>query len=403
MADTRRVGLSSILPVEMIVLQGTPLCNLNCSYCDLSPVSRKLSHRMPIPMIGKLFSQIKQLGLLADEVSIVWHSGEPLSLPPEYYDEAIQLILALNNDGLRTPAKILFDFQTNATLIDDKWCDFFVRHRDHMRLGVSCDGPRELHDSMRVNWSGRGSHAQTVRGMDLLAERGIAFNVIAVVTAKTLAQPHDFFDFFLERADSLTDFHFNILANHADGGPQIGYSREDDRKYAEFYHAMLSLAHSPKGRNLPVRNFSQTLGRIRAAAGAQTVDFVRVGTAPLRQLNCDARGEITTFYAGLNAEFLANLYDDGKGLSLGNIEEQSLAEMLGGQKLERMMDDFDKSHHHCAQNCDYYAMCPGGFELTQLVENGAFASGETTECVIHVKTLTDAVATFVSDQLRQPA
>ncbi|PEQ10241.1 hypothetical protein B2G71_23380 [Novosphingobium sp. PC22D] len=387
----------------MIVLQGTPLCNLNCTYCDLSPASRKLSHRMPIPMIGELFSQIKQLELLADEVSIVWHSGEPLSMPPEYYDEAIDLVLALNNDGAGTPARITFDFQTNATLIDHEWCEFFQRHRDHLRLGVSCDGPRELHDPLRVNWSGRGSHTQAVRGMDLLAERGIEFNAIAVVTAETLAQPQEFFDFFLARADDLTDFHFNILANHADGGPQIGYSRNDTRKYAEFYRTMLSLAQSAKGRNLPVRNFSQTLGRIRAATAPQPTEFLRAGTAPLRQLNCDARGEITTFYAGLKAEFLADLYGDGKGLSLGNIEEQTLAEMLGGHKLERMMDDFGKSHRHCAQTCDYYAMCPGGFELTQLVENGAFASGETTECVIHVKTLTDAVATFVSAQLRQPA
>ncbi len=387
----------------MIVLQGTPLCNLNCTYCDLSPASRKLSHRMPIPMIGELFSQIKQLELLADEVSIVWHSGEPLSLPPEYYDEAIDLILALNFDGPGTPAGITFDFQTNATLIDENWCAFFDRHRDHLRLGVSCDGPRELHDPLRVNWSGRGSHAQTERGMDLLAERGIAFNAIAVVTAETLAQPQEFIDFFLARADVLTDFHFNILANHADGGPQIGYSRDDTQKYAEFYRAMLSLAQNAEGSKLPVRNFSQTLGRIRAATGPDAPDFVRLGTAPLRQLNCDARGEITTFYAGLNAEFLADLYGDGKGLSLGNIEKQTLAQMLGGDKLERMMDDFGKSHRHCAQSCDYYAMCPGGFELTQLVENGDFASGETTECVIHVKTLTDAVATFVSDQLRQPA
>lgn len=387
----------------MIVLQGTPLCNLNCTYCDLSPVSRKLSHRMPISMIGKLFSQIRQLELLADDISIVWHSGEPLSLPPEYYDEAIDLVLALNSDGAGTPARITFDFQTNATLIDNKWCEFFQRHRDYLRLGVSCDGPRELHDPLRVNWSGRGSHAQTVRGMDLLAERGIEFNAIAVVTADTLAQPQEFFDFFLARADSLTDFHFNILANHADGGSHIGYSRNDTRKYAEFYREMLSLAQSAEGSKLPVRNFSQTLGRIRAATGPQAADFVRVGTAPLRQLNCDARGEITTFYAGLNADFLADLYGDGKGLSLGNIEEQTLAQMLGGDKLERMMDDFGKSHRHCAQTCAYYDMCPGGFELTQLVESGAFASGETTECIIHVKTLTDAVATFVSDQLRQPA
>ena len=387
----------------MIVLQGTPLCNLNCTYCDLSPASRKLSHRMPISMIGTLFSQIKQLELLADEVSIVWHSGEPLSLPPEYYDEAIDLILALNRDGPGTPARITFDFQTNATLIDPKWCAFFHRHRDLLRLGVSCDGPRELHDPLRVNWSGRGSHTQTVRGMDLLAEHGIAVNAIAVVTAETLAQPEEFFDFFLARANDLTDFHFNILANHSDGGPQIGYSRDDSGQYADFYRSMLALSQSPKGRKLPIRNFSQTLGRIRTATGPHAVDFVRVGTAPLRQLNCDARGEITTFYAGLNAEFLADYYGDGKGLSLGNITQQTLTQMLSGNKLERMMDDFDKSHRHCAQTCDYYAMCPGGFELTQLVENGAFESGETTECVIHVKTLTDAVASFVSDQLRQPA
>jgi len=393
----------SLLPVELLVLQGTPLCNLNCGYCDLSIESRKQSHSMPIHTAVRLFEQLQTLDLLADKVSIVWHSGEPLTLPIDYYEDAINALLAKNeNHPTAKPRKLSFDFQTNGTLINQDWCDFFKSHEHHLRLGVSCDGPKALHDNARLNWSGRGSHNLTVRGMDLLAANGIPYNAIAVVTDATLDEVDAFYNFFNERSNELTDFHFNILANHQDGGDTIGYTNEDAIRYAEFYRRLISISENNTDHSLIVRNFSQTLGRIIAAGSERPPNFVSLATAPLRQLNCDAYGNITTFYAGLDKGYLPDAFGDGDGLSLGNINGRSLEKMLNEAKLGIMMSAFKDSHDHCMKTCDYYEVCTGGFELTQLSEKQSFSAGETTECLIHVKTLVDELVTNLSRSIDSP-
>lgn len=101
----------------------------------------------------------------------------------------------------------------------------------------------------------------------------------------------------------------------------------------------------------------------------------------------DAEGNITTFYAGLDIKTEIHRYGDGQGLGLGNIRTQPLADMLNSPKLAIIMSEFTACHKNCAAECDYYSVCPGGFELLQLSQNKT----ETTECVIHVKTLTDAL------------
>lgn len=394
----------SFRPVELLVLQGTPLCNLNCQYCDLSPASRKLKTSMTIDLIERLFLQLFEGGHFGPELTIVWHSGEPLTLAPDYYEEAIRRLLGLAERLGETAPRLRFDFQTNGLLIDERWCAFFARHRHHMDLGVSCDGPAELHDRYRQSWSGRGSHAQALRGMMLLEKHDIPYNVIAVVTADTLEMPDAFFDFFAQRAAHLTGFHFNILANSKDGGSGVGYAMEDRVRYHAFFRRLLALSRRGSGDgSLQIRNFSQTLGRILAANGESRPRYVAEASAPLRQLNLDALGNVTTFYAGLSIDTLPELYGDGIGFGLGNLHEMSLAKMLGTGKLERIVDDFAASTRHCEANCEYFDVCTGGFEIVKQLKHGRFDAGETLECVIHVKTLVDALLEDISEHLEHAA
>lgn len=397
-------ALYMLQPVELLVLQGTPFCNLNCDYCDLTPSSRRLRHVMPIEMIEQLFTQLSDGDHLGAAVTIVWHSGEPLTLPPSYYEEAITRLLRLRDALGGKGPELRFDFQTNGTLIDDRWCDFFERHAHHLNLGVSCDGPAELHDSERQNWAGRGTHALVLRGMELLEKRGIRYNAIAVITTRTLDDPEAFSRFFEARSESLTDFHFNLLASGNDGGQGVGYALEDQARYHLFFRTLLRLIREPSTRkSLKIRNFSQTLARIVAAQGDERPSYVAEGTAPLRQLNLDALGNVTTFYAGLSIDMLPDLYGDGQGFSLGNLNKMSLQEMLASKKLQRIMDDFAASTAHCASNCDYFDVCTGGFEIAKQVQHGRFDVGETTECVMHVKTLINAMLEDIGEHLEADA
>lgn len=384
---------ASAAPIELVVLQGTPFCNLNCTYCDLSAASRREKRRMPVETVERVFREIFGSGLaLAAEVTVIWHSGEPLTLDPGYYDACIDRILAIAE---HTPVTVRFDIQTNAVMIDDAWCDFFARHADHLRVGVSCDGPAAMHDAFRVNWGARASHARTVRGMDALARRGIRYKAIAVVTERTLADPDAFFDFFARRRHELRGFHFNILAEGGGREADLRYTASDRDRYYRFYRRLLDLCREREDGMFTIDNFTQGFARILVGQGAHAEE----STAPFKSLNVDARGNVTTFYAGLAVETEADRYGDGRGLGLGNIHETGLAEMASLPKLARMRTDFAASRAACEVACPYHAVCPGGFELTKLARHGRFDTDETPECVIHVKALADALLDDVDEHL----
>ena len=395
-------GLS---PAELIVLQGTSFCNLNCQYCDLSVESRRTKSAMTPRLVERFFTQLFESARLATEVTVLWHSGEPLTLPPSYYDETIRLILELKAKFALSHVSLRFGIQTNGVLIDEAWCSFFKRHEERLDLGVSCDGPDNLHDLYRLNWSDRSTHRQVVRGMDLLHQHGIKYKIIAVVTPATLQQPEAFYNFFFERREHLSGFHFNILAEANSSIPAFAYSAHDRSAYYSFYRRLLELnrqTHHP-GTEFDILNFSQAVSRILASRGAGAPRFFEQASAPLQALNLDARGNVTTFYAGLSVDTLRDAYGDGEGLSLGNICATSFEEMIRSEKLQRMMHDFARSARACAASCEYFSVCSGGFDILKKQSLGTFEASETVECLIHVKTLTDALLDDIGDHVESLA
>jgi len=405
MSNTISHPITALSPVELVVLQGTSFCNLNCKYCDLSVEGRQTKSSMGTAVIDRFFMELFQSGRAAPEVTILWHSGEPLTLPPSYYEDAIARILSLKDAVTSEGISLRFGIQTNGVLIDDNWCRFFARHANELDVGISCDGPDDLHDLFRVNWNGRTTHLQTLRGMDLLHRNGIKYKLIAVITRQTLRQPEQFFKFFFERREQLTGFHFNVLADGNSAYPDLAYSADARAAYYSFYRRLLSLSRVAYDHNQPfnILNFTQATARILTSRDTSGPSFFEQATAPLKSLNVDARGNITTFYAGLAIDTLRDLYGDGMGLSLGNIFETSFEDMIASEKLQRMIQDFALSKRACEMSCEYFSVCPGGFDLLKKQFLGSFDSCETTECLIHVKTLVDALLDDIEDHVKQPS
>jgi len=164
-------------PVGLVVLQSTGFCNIDCSYCYL-PDRAKPHQRMELATVAAAARLIFHGAVPDQEIDLVWHAGEPLTLPPDYYDQAIAIIEAARPESVR----IAYGIQSNGTLIDDAWIDFFERHS--VTLGISLDGPRDLHDSHRKYRSGAGSHDRAVAGIAKLQARGYPFHFIGVLTAR---------------------------------------------------------------------------------------------------------------------------------------------------------------------------------------------------------------------------
>src|SRR5262245_47824723 len=125
-------------PLELLVLQPTPFCNINCSYCYLP--DRQSTRRMSLDTLDQTFRWVFESGLVREPFTLLWHAGEPLVLPVSFYEVADDLLRRRNVTGIPT----LQSFQTNATLLDAEWCAYLRRADVH--LGVSVDGPHFLHD-----------------------------------------------------------------------------------------------------------------------------------------------------------------------------------------------------------------------------------------------------------------
>src|SRR5262249_20888822 len=159
----------------LLVLQPTPFCNINCSYCYLP--DRQSTRRMSAETLDRIFGWVFTSGLARAPFTLLWHAGEPLVLPVSFYETAAELLSRPNCDGI--PG--LHPFQPNAPVMAADWSPFL--RRPTPPPGVSVDGPDFLHDRYRRTRQGRGTLDRVLRGIHLLHEHGIPFEVITVLTA----------------------------------------------------------------------------------------------------------------------------------------------------------------------------------------------------------------------------
>src|SRR6185437_3229059 len=192
--------------IQLLVVQPTPFCNIDCRYCYLPDRTNKAV--VADSTLRNLFSQVFTSGWAEAGLSVVWHAGEPLVLPIAFYRRALALIDELKPAGL----SVTHSFQTNGTLLDDAWCDFLSEA--NINVGVSIDGPQRLHDKNRVTRSGRGTFDRTIAGVRRLRQHGVPFHVISVLTAESLAAPQEMFEFYAE--EGIDRVCFNVEESEGD-------------------------------------------------------------------------------------------------------------------------------------------------------------------------------------------
>ena len=154
-------------------------CNLDCKYCFFLSKDRLYgggSLRMEDDVLDAYVRQ-----LLAaqpnSEVNLAWQGGEPTLMGLDFFRRSIDLVAKYSKPG----QKILHTIQTNGVLLDDEWAAFFKAHG--FLVGLSIDGPRDMHDTYRVAKGGRGTFDQVKRAWDCLARHKVDVNILCTVHA----------------------------------------------------------------------------------------------------------------------------------------------------------------------------------------------------------------------------
>jgi uncharacterized protein len=167
-------------------------CNLDCTYCYYLHKEELLRQESGSRMAdGLLAEHIRQYieAQNGQEVVFSWQGGEPTLMGLDFFRRIVEL-----QDRFRKPfQKIENDLQTNGTLLDEQWAVFLKRHG--FLVGLSCDGPRDLHDHYRVNKGGKPTFDRVFAAAELLKKHKVPFNVLCVINRINARRPLDVYRF----------------------------------------------------------------------------------------------------------------------------------------------------------------------------------------------------------------
>ena len=213
-------------PLYVMLKPAGAHCNLACKYCYYLEKNNLYQNSHRHLMSDEMLEQFTREYIEAQtmpQVLFTWHGGEPLMRSIDFYKKALAL-----QKKYAHGKQIDNVIQTNGTLLTDKWCEFFAKN--HWLVGISIDGPQEYHDHYRVTPDGKPSWEKVMQGISLLKKHRVEWNAMAVVNAYNAEHPLEFYHFFRDNGCQYLQFTPIVerLTEHEDGRTLA--SLADDRE-----------------------------------------------------------------------------------------------------------------------------------------------------------------------------
>ena len=368
--------------LRLLVLQPTPFCNIDCSYCYLS--NRKSVARMSLETLDLVCRRVFESPLLDRQLDVAWHGGEPLAVPLAWYEDAIVLMEKRRPAALR----LKHCFQTNGLLVNEDWTRFFARA--HARIGLSIDGPANLHDANRRTRRGRGTHEGAMRAVRLLQGERIGFHVITVLTERALDEPDRLYDFYVE--NGIKEVGFNIEEIEGMHSSSSLADRGVETRFRRFIRRFFDLVWNAPGV-LKVREIESMLGLLLSDE-----PVVDQQNEPFATLSVGHDGTISTF----SPELLDARHRRFDGFAFGNVDKHRLPDIEATAMFRAVSSEIRRGVEACERTCRYFRWCGGGAPANKLFETGRFDSTETMHCRLTRQVLLDEVIAGVEARIRQP-
>ncbi len=323
------------------------ICNLNCSYCffldkeQLYPGSR---FRMSDEVLETYIRQLIETHR-TPEVTVAWQGGEPTLMGIDFFRKAIA-----DQEKYRQPGMTFENtMQTNGTLLNDEWCEFLKAH--NYLVGLSLDGPRELHDANRVDKAGQPTFDRVMRGLRLLQKHGVDYNILTTVNAVNGDHPLEVYRFLRDEVGtSWIQFIPVIERVNADGSTlcQHGTTVSDRSVKPAQFGTFLSTIFDEWIRHDVGRVFVQTFeATVRKWVGLPSGMCVFEPTCG----------------HGVALEHNGDLYSCDHFVEpdyrLGNVREQHMRDLVGSDRQYQFgRDKLETLPQYCLQ-CDVRFACNG--------------------------------------------
>ena len=339
----------------------TQECNLRCSYCF-----EESMHTGCMPTIDEIknkFASFIENGFekfvielieinrkLDRDTDVTFHGGEPMLIGVPLLRKAFEIVKKFDNTTI--------SMQSNGTLITDEMIALLKEF--DVRVGISIDGPKEMHDAYRLNKARGGSFNIVFENINKLKKAGVIVGGLVTVTDQTIKNPEKFYYFFKENK---LDYSFNPL--FIDPNKPSGCDSLNVNDYIEFYKRMFELWINDNDGYQSIQCFE----RIMSAMGVKKNIFMEVCTyIP----DCSK----TTVAIDTNGDFYRCLhYCMDQKNCIGNIRKDSLEKALGDKMFAKRFDYLQKV---LCKDCDIQEYCCGGCPYVAESINGTIMSKSST-------------------------
>ena len=337
-------------PYNVIAKPIGAICNLDFEYCyylekeDLYPGTK--SFKMTEDVLESYVRQyIYSQPVGTAEVNFVWQGGEPTLMGLGFFRKAF----ALQQKYARPSMNIVNSFQTNGTRLDDDWAEFFREH--DVLVGISIDGPEDIHDYFRPDKKGEGSFRQVMEGLELLKKHQVRFNTLTCVQSDNSSYPVKIYRFLKGIGSTHIQF-IPIVEPMPEGG--VSYRSVHPKKYGTFLNGVFNewLRQDDVGR-IFVQDFDVALNLVYGNPSPICIHAETCGHALAIEHNGDLFSCDHFVYPGYK---------------LGNILEQRMKDMHESERQEQFgMDKRDRLPKYCLE-CEFLSVCNGGCPKDRIID-----------------------------------
>jgi uncharacterized protein len=345
-----------------------PICNLDCEYCyylhkeELYPgtTSWRMAPRTLETYIRQYIEAQPQLASGArEEITFAWQGGEPTLLGIEFFER----IVALQRKYAPPGCRIANALQTNGVLLNDEWARFFKEHR--FLVGLSIDGPAEMHDRYRYDKKGEGTFRSVLRALHLLQKHQVEFNALVVVHRENANHGKRVYTYLRDNGIEYLQFIPIVerrgVGEHPEPPFDPGPERDETAGGGEWDHLVSSRSVRPEqfGRFL-IDVFEEWISRDVGKVFVQIFDQALAAWLGLEPSLCVFRKQCGR---ALAIEHNGDLYSCDHYVEpeykLGNIHELPIIELANSERQQAFGEEKERSLPRYCRDCEVRFACNG--------------------------------------------
>ena len=363
------------------------ICNLDCTYCfflmkeSLYPDS---TFRMSDELLESYIRQYIEAHQ-APEVTFAWQGGEPTLMGLDFFKQAVEI-----QKKFQKPNTQIFNtLQTNGTTLDDDWCRFF--HEHGFLIGLSMDGPRDLHDHYRVDKGGKPTFDSVMQGLKLLKRHEVEFNILTTVHAANAPHPLKVYRFFRDEVGARFLQFIPIVERDNETGYQQGATVTDrsvtGKQYGKFLIDIFDEWVQRDVGKVYVQIFDVSLAAWTGQSPGLCIFMETCGDAMAMEHN----GDLYSCDHFVEPDY-----------HLGNILETPMVDLVVSDKQRAFGQDKRDALPNYCRECDVRFICNGGCPKNRIITTPDGEPGLNYLCEGYKAFFThiDGPMRFMAEELR---